>query len=74
VSTRTFRAERARYASLTRSRTPDDPELIASRQLMLEQAFIDAIDRALSKAPPMTPDVRERIVGLLSCHPGGGAS
>jgi hypothetical protein len=42
VSTSTFRSERARYASLTRSRPTDDPELVASRQLMREQGLIDA--------------------------------
>ena len=66
MSTSTFRSERARYASLTRSRPADDPELVASRQRMLEQGLIDAIDRALQKAAPITGKVHERIVALLS--------
>ena len=33
---------------------------------MQEQALVDAIDRALAKAPPMTPHVLERIIALLS--------
>jgi hypothetical protein len=65
MSTSTYRAERARYASLTRSRRPDDPELVASRQLMQEQALVDAINRALAKAPSMTDQLRTRIIDLL---------
>ena len=66
MSTSTFRSERARYASLTRSRPADDPELVASRQRMHEQGLIDAIDRALQKAPPITGKVHERIIALPS--------
>jgi hypothetical protein len=65
MSTSTFRMHRARYASLSRSRTPDDPELIAERQAMQEEAVIGAVERALASAP-LTPSLRERINGLLS--------
>ena len=66
MSTSTFRSERARYASLTRSRPADDPELVTSRQRMHEQGLIDAIERALQKATPITGKVHERIIALLS--------
>ena len=39
---------------------------------MIEQAFIDAINRALAKAPPLTPELRERVLGLLSSSMTGG--
>lgn len=61
-----YRAERARYASLTRSRAPDDPQLTASRQSMLELGLIDAIAQALNKAPPITDEICERIMALLA--------
>jgi hypothetical protein len=65
MSTPTFRAERARYASLTRSRLADDPELVAARLRMQEHGLLDFINRALEKAPPMTGQLRERIIELL---------
>jgi hypothetical protein len=30
------------------------------------RGVVDAINKALAKAPPLTPAVRERILGLLS--------
>ena len=66
MPTETFYRERARYGALKRSRQPDDPELLASRAIMDEESLVDAIAKALQKAPPMTPQVRERILGLLS--------
>jgi hypothetical protein len=62
----TFYRERARYGALKRSRKPDDPELLASRAIMAEESLVAAINKALAKAPPLTPAVRERILGLLS--------
>lgn len=51
------------------SRQPNDPELLAARALMAEESLVDAIAKALKKAPPMTPQVRERVLGCSS-HPG----
>jgi hypothetical protein len=65
MSTSTFRAKRARYASLTRSRPSDDPELIETRLLMQEEALLRAISKALAKAPPMTDQLRARVFALL---------
>jgi hypothetical protein len=61
-----FYAHRARYASLTRSRPVDDPELIAERQAMREEALVGAVERALDTAPPLTPPLRDRIIALLT--------
>ena len=55
MSTSTFRSERARYASLTRSRPADDPELVASRQRMHEQGLIDARPCAAEGTPDNRP-------------------
>ena len=60
-----FYRERARYGALKRSRKPNDPELVRSRAIMDEESLVDAIVKALAKAPPLTPAVRERILGLL---------
>jgi hypothetical protein len=60
-----FRAERARYAGLVRHRDDDDPELSAARLTMREHVLLNAIDKALAAAPPLTLEMRSRIVGLL---------
>ena len=60
-----FRVERARFASLVRHRDDDDPELVAAHRSMQEQVLLNAIDKALAAAPPLTPEMRSRIVGLL---------
>jgi hypothetical protein len=62
----TFLQARGRYASLTRDRAPDDPELVAAKRTMQEIALVNAIERALTKAPPMTDELHQRIIGLLS--------
>ena len=43
----------------------DDPELVAARAVMAEESLVDAIAKALSKTPPLTRAVRERINALL---------
>ena len=68
MSTKAYRAHRARYASLTRSRSTNDPELISERQKMAEEALVGAVERALAAGPPLTPPLRERVLGLLSGH------
>lgn len=63
--------ERARVASLTRSRTNDDPELVLARQRLKAARVEDYIARVVSEAPPLTPEQRDRIASLL--RPVGGA-
>ena len=65
MATKTFDRERAKVGSLTRSRQPSDPELLAARSLMAEESLVDAVAKALKKSPPLTPAVRERINALL---------
>lgn len=61
--------ERARVASLTRSRTPDDPELMAARRNLAAERLADYIKRTVDAAPPLTPEQRDRLALLLT---GGG--
>lgn len=58
-------AERARVASLTRSRTPDDPDLVTARQ-NLKAARLEAyVERVVAEAPPLTPAQIDKIVTVL---------
>jgi hypothetical protein len=45
----TYLQARGRYASLTRDRQPNDPELVAAKRTMQEIALVDAIEKALAK-------------------------
>jgi hypothetical protein len=57
--------ERARVASLTRSRTPDDPDLIAARRNLRAARLEDYIRRTVDAAPPLTAEQRDRLALLL---------
>jgi hypothetical protein len=62
-------AERARVASLSRSRTPDDPALVAARRNLHVERLADYIERVVSAAPPLNEAQKARLTALL----GGGA-
>lgn len=62
----TVRVQRARCAALARYRPDDDPALIAARARLGDELFIQAVEKAIAAAPPLTPELRERVVGLLS--------
>lgn len=64
--------ERARVASLTRSRNTDDPDLVTARQRLKAARVEDYIARVVAEAPLLTPEQRDRIAALL--RPTGGAS
>jgi hypothetical protein len=57
--------ERARVASLSRSRTPDDPDLISARRNLRTERLADYITRTVDAAPPLTADQRDRLALLL---------
>ena len=57
--------ERARVASLTRSRKTDDPDLVAARTNLRVARIEDYIERVVNAAPPLTPEQRDRIAALL---------
>lgn len=67
-----FTHERARVASLTRSRTADDPELLDARRNMRTERLADYIARVVDAAPPLTPAQRDRLALLL--RPGVDAA
>ncbi|MCX5044656.1 hypothetical protein OG921_15925 [Aldersonia sp. NBC_00410] len=69
MATADFYRYRGVVGSLTRSRPVDDPELAQARADMAEETLVDAVARALKKAPPLAPQARERVIALLSAHP-----
>lgn len=62
--------ERARVASLSRSRTPDDPDLRSARRDLRAARLEEQIKRVAAELPPFTDQQVERLTGLLR---GGGA-
>lgn len=66
--------ERARIASLTRSRTADDPELIEARRNLRAIRLQEHVAKVVAEAPPLTMEQRHRIAQLLAPHvvAGGG--
>lgn len=65
ATTSTWRAERARVASLSRSRTPDDPDLIAARGALAAERLAAYIEKTVAEAPPLTSAQRDRLALLL---------
>jgi len=57
--------ERARVASLSRSRTPDDPDLLAAKGNLRAERLAMYIKRAVDAAPPLTAEQRDRLALLL---------
>lgn len=64
-------SERARVASLSRSRTSDDPALLDARRDLRAARLADYIRRVVDAAPPLTPEQRDRLAALLR---GGDAA
>lgn len=58
--------ERARVASLTRSRTADDPELVNARRNLKAERLADYILKTVDAAPPLTAAQRDRLALLLN--------
>lgn len=58
-------AERARVASLSRSRQADDPDLVNARTNLKAARLEDYIRRVVAEAPPLTPAQRDRLATLL---------
>jgi hypothetical protein len=57
--------ERARVASLSRSRAPDDPDLVNARLNLKAERLADHVARVVAQAPPLSPAQRDRIAALL---------
>jgi len=65
----TWKHERARVASLTRSRPADDPELVDARQKLKAERLAGHVAKVVAQAPPLTPAQRDRIAVLLRGAP-----
>lgn len=61
----TWTVERARVASLTRSRTSDDPELIDARRRLRAARLADQIRSAVNDSPPFTDEQRDHLAALI---------
>lgn len=58
-------AERARVASLSRSRTPDDPDLVQARERLRVARLEEHIRKLVDNAPPLDEAARARLAVLL---------
>jgi hypothetical protein len=58
-------SERARIASLSRSRTADDPTLLEARRNFRAERLAAHVTKVVAQAPPLTPAQRDRIAALL---------
>lgn len=63
-------SERARVASLSRSRPADDPDLVDARRNLRAERLAAHIEKVVAEAPPLTAEQRDRLAALLR---GGGA-
>ena len=64
-------SERARVASLSRSRATDDPDLLEARRNLKSARLEDYVARVVAEAPPLTSAQRDRIAALLRPACGG---
>lgn len=67
----TWTSERARYASLTRSRSADDPDLLDARRNLRALKLEEYIKEQVAAAPPLTEAQRDRLAVLLRPAKGG---
>ena len=61
-----FYLARSAVGNLTQTRSADDPVLIDARRRMEEESFLIAVNRAIDKAPPITPELRQSVVDLMA--------
>ena len=66
--------ERARVASLSRSRTADDPDLIEARRNLRAARLAEDIQRTVGAEPPLTAEQRAHLAALLVTDTAGGAA
>jgi hypothetical protein len=62
--------ERGKIAALSRSRRPDDPELVEARRNLRAERLADHVRKVVAEAPSLTDEQRDRIAAILR----GGAS
>ncbi|WP_255783411.1 hypothetical protein [Mycobacteroides abscessus] len=56
---------RAKQAGLTRSRPPDDPELVETRRSLYAESLLERVKKIVAQAPPLTNEQIERVAALL---------
>lgn len=66
--------ERAKVASLTRSRTSDDPELVLARANLKAELYADHVRKLVAAAPPLTSEQRDTIMAAFAGFTTGGAA
>lgn len=66
-----WKHERGRVASLTRSRTPDDPELVEARRNLKSERLALTISAAINNEPALTGSQLGELASKLL--PGGGS-
>ncbi len=69
-----WKSPRGRVAALSRSRQPDDPDLVAARQELRAARLADQIQRTIDAAPPLSAEQRARLARLLTPVAEGQAS
>lgn len=67
----TWQHERGRVASLTRSRPPDDPELIEARRNLRAARASEYVQQLVASSPPLTQEQRSHLAALLLQEPAG---
>jgi hypothetical protein len=65
---------RARVAILTRHRETDDPDLGKAKADLHEARLLEAIQREVAAAPPLTMEQRAKLAAILLTAPSGGAA
>ncbi len=60
---------RAQVATLSRSRSADDPDLVEARRNLRAARLEDHVEKALADVPPLTEAQRLRIALLLAPAP-----
>lgn len=60
-----WKTERGRVAALSRSRTPDDPELVDARRNLAVLRLEEQIRHTISTAPPFTRRQRDGLAALI---------
>lgn len=62
---------KCRRSALLRFRTSKDPEVLEAGRALKAAKLAAYVEKAVSEAPPLTPEQIDRITGIL--HPAGGA-
>lgn len=63
--------ERAKIASLSRTRPNDDPDLLAAKQRLKAMRLEEHVRAVVDSFPPMTTAQAERVAALLRPAAGG---